>query len=223
MLCAVQVGDTADAWKSQALRFRGTFDAVTGHRLKLLMLLPVAATVGHAASGLRLEHRAERLTTVSAESGDIEYILVPVEDLGTGGEIYFTIAFTNVTGEALVRATVTARILPGMRYVGGSASGPGTDISFSIDGGATFAGPEELVSERHGKGRPVPPRYYTDIRWTMRHPLAPAATAYARYRAVGSARRATRGDPGMYRSAEKAMQGFFSKRATCESRMIRWF
>ncbi|HUO82064.1 MAG TPA: hypothetical protein VM616_04310, partial [Gammaproteobacteria bacterium] len=85
-------------------------------------------------------------------------------------------------------ATVTVTIPPGMRYVADSAAGPGTDIGYSIDGGASFAEPDELNFGQDSERRLVAAEFYTDIRWTMRHPLAPAATGYARFRAVAPER-----------------------------------
>jgi hypothetical protein len=59
----------------------------------------------------------------------------------------------------------------GLHYLPGSAKGPDCDIEFSTDGGATFAA-------RPGSGE------YTHVRWSMRRPLAPGATALLRFRAT---------------------------------------
>jgi uncharacterized repeat protein (TIGR01451 family) len=98
--------------------------------------------------------------------------------------VIYTVRFTNTTAEPLERATVTVTIPAGMRYVPGSAAGPGTDIRFSIDGGERFARPEELAFGQDDERRAVAAEFYTHIRWTMRYALVPAGTGYARFRAV---------------------------------------
>ena len=78
------------------------------------------------------------------------------------------------------KVQVSQKIPANTTYVPGSAGGPGADVEFSIDGGQTFARAEHLKLE---DGSIAPPERYTHIRWTLRNPLAPGATALARFRA----------------------------------------
>jgi len=146
------------------------------------------AMAGAAEQPLRVEVRAERLIEAVNARGEREPALVPATAVTPGEEVIYTVRFTNTTAEPLERATVTVTIPAGMRYVAGSAAGPGTDIGYSMDGGASFAEPDELNFGQDSERRLVAAEFYTDIRWTMRHPLAPAATGYARFRAVAPER-----------------------------------
>ena len=144
------------------------------------------AMAGAAAQPLRVEVRAERLIEAVNARGEREPALVPATAVTPGEEVIYTVRFTNTTAEPLERATVTVTIPAGMRYVAGSAAGPGTDIGYSMDGGTVFA-PAEDLQGGNGRRRAVAPEFYTDIRWVMRRPLAPGATAHARFRAVAAA------------------------------------
>ncbi|HUO81816.1 MAG TPA: hypothetical protein VM616_03040, partial [Gammaproteobacteria bacterium] len=93
---------------------------------------------------LRVEVRAERLIEAVNARSEREPALVPATGVSPGAEMHYTVRFTNTGAEPLEHATVTVTIPPGMRYVADSAAGPGTDIGYSIDGGASFAEPDEL-------------------------------------------------------------------------------
>jgi hypothetical protein len=58
-------------------------------------------------------------------------------------------------------------------------------VTFSVDGGASFASARELVEQTpEGKRAPIPTERYTHIRWRLRNSLAPGAVALARFQAT---------------------------------------
>ena len=64
----------------------------------------------------------------------------------------------------------------------GSASGPAAKVTFSTDGGQTFAAARDgSDDERHRARRSAE---YTHIRWELTHALAPGAVALARFQAT---------------------------------------
>ena len=66
-----------------------------------------------------------------------------------------------------------------------SASGPGADISYSIDGGRTFDRPENLkILDSQGLKQIAAADAYTHIRWQLKNILKANAVAFARFRAV---------------------------------------
>jgi hypothetical protein len=70
-----------------------------------------------------------------------------------------------------------------MTLVPNSAFGPGSDISFSLDG-EKFAPAGQLTVQENGAARPARADEYKHIRWVFKNPLPPGATAVARFRAV---------------------------------------
>jgi uncharacterized repeat protein (TIGR01451 family) len=110
---------------------------------------------------------------------------LPATDIRQGQVVYYTVRIRNPGTGPAHNVVVTKPVPANTRYVAESAAAPGAVVSFSIDGGKTFAPARELVAkEARGTPRPASPDAYTHIRWQLRYPLAPGATAYARFRAV---------------------------------------
>jgi uncharacterized repeat protein (TIGR01451 family) len=110
---------------------------------------------------------------------------VPATVLSQGEVVYYTVRIKNPTSEYLRDVSVTQRIPVNTVYVPDSASGPGAEVLFSIDGGVTFAVEEALNSiGEDGVAHRASEDEYTHIQWRMQNALAPGAVALARFRAV---------------------------------------
>ncbi len=110
---------------------------------------------------------------------------VPARELREGQVVYYTVKITNPSQQAAHNVVVIKPVPANTRYVADSAAAPGAQVSFSIDGGLTFAPARDLlIKDGQGAAKPAPPERYTHIRWQMRYPLAPRSTAHARFRAV---------------------------------------
>ncbi|MGB5104121.1 MAG: hypothetical protein WBO04_12520 [Steroidobacteraceae bacterium] len=92
--------------------------------------------------------------------------------LDAGDEVHYTIRVHNPGKEPVLDIVVTKRLPFGLGYIPGSAVGPACDVEFSTDGGTTFA----PASRK--------PASYSHVRWILRRPLAPGATALLRFRAT---------------------------------------
>ena len=107
------------------------------------------------------------------------------EKIVPGDEVIFTVTFTNISGESAANVTITNPVPDHMRFVAGSAFGPGTDITFSVDGGQTYGLPDELtVADATLGSRAATADDYSHIRWRMQNALQPGAKGFARFRAV---------------------------------------
>ncbi len=125
-------------------------------------------------------------TLPSAEGRQVRR-LMPAENqrIVPGDEVIFTVTFTNISAESADNVTITNPVPDHMRLVAGSAVGPGTDITFSVDGGQTYGLPDELtVADATLGSRPATADDYTHIRWRMQNALQPGAKGFARFRAV---------------------------------------
>jgi len=154
--------------------------------MKFLILLSVSlttlATLAMATEAVEL--RTQLVAEVRESAGTAErpiFRLVPADRLSQGQVVYYTVRITNPTPVFANKVQVSQLIPANTTYLPGSASGPGAQVEFSIDGGLTFARPEDL---KQADGTRAPPERYTHIRWTLRNPLAPGATALARFRAT---------------------------------------
>lgn len=141
----------------------------------------IAGEPGAVATQLVAEVR-ESLTTAP---GRETFRLVPATTLAQGQVVFYTVRIHNPAPIHARDVTVTQRIPDNTAYIADSAAGPGAEISFSLDGGQTFAGPDQLTTaDAAGAARLASAEQYTHIRWRLRNALAPGAVALARFRAV---------------------------------------
>jgi uncharacterized repeat protein (TIGR01451 family) len=135
-------------------------------------------------ANIETELVAEVRENVSTTPGTETFRFVPAKLLEQGQVVYYTVRIRNV-GAAFARdVIVTQRIPVNTIYVEDSASGPGANITFSVDGGQMFEPADKLMIDVEGNTQPAQPAQYTHIRWHLRNPLAPDAIALARFRAV---------------------------------------
>jgi uncharacterized repeat protein (TIGR01451 family) len=110
---------------------------------------------------------------------------VAADQLHIGDEIYYTVRVRNVTNTTIEDVVVIKAMPRNTEYVADSAVGPAAIIGYSTDGGGTFATSDDLeVVTLSGATRRAIPSDYTHLRWQLRHPLAPGATALLRFRGV---------------------------------------
>ena len=106
-----------------------------------------------------------------------------------GDELIYTVAYTNKTAKPAEKVMVTNPVPKHTRYKDGSAAGDNADITFSVDGGKTFATPDKLtvtIKDKAGKDnvRPAAGAEYTHIRWVLKQNVAPGQSGAVRFRAM---------------------------------------
>lgn len=128
---------------------------------------------------------AEKEKEVLNAQGQVERRLVPAGTVVPGEEVIYTIYFTNVSGNNADNVVIVDPVPENMVYKDGTAFGPGTEITFSVDGGNLYDGPENLtVTASDGRTRPALASDYTHLRWVFGPSLAPGQQGYVRFRAV---------------------------------------
>lgn len=130
---------------------------------------PDAATA--TGSGpLETEIVAEKyLAPASPESGVPRF--VTAQRLVAGDEVHYTLRVRNPGKAPVTGIQVTKRMPAGLQFVPDSAVGPACDVDYSVNGGASFQAEADPLQLSH-------------LRWTLRRPLAPGATALLRFRAT---------------------------------------
>jgi uncharacterized repeat protein (TIGR01451 family) len=104
---------------------------------------------------LETEIVVEKMVTDERAAGTKQRRFVAAQRLDAGDEVYYTIRVRNPGQEPVLDVVVTKRLPFGLDYIPGSAVGPACDVE---------------VTRSH-------------LRWTLRRPLAPGATALLRFRA----------------------------------------
>jgi len=129
----------------------------------MVIMVTLAAAVAFAAGEVSVSIKAEKQEVV-VKNGKKLIQVVPAAKFAPGDTIIYTITYTNKGKEPAVNAIIDDPIPKGTSYVGGSATGAGAEVTFSIDGGKTYMKPSELTG---GDKKPLSPEKYTNIRWTV--------------------------------------------------------
>jgi uncharacterized repeat protein (TIGR01451 family) len=129
----------------------------------------VGAALATGTDLLETEITAETFVQSARAGGPPRFAVA--RRLSAGDEVHYTIRVRNPGQQAVRNIQVTKRMPFGMQYLPGSAAGPASDVEFSTDGGRTFQAQPETEDFSH-------------LRWNLRRPLPPGATALLRFRAT---------------------------------------
>jgi uncharacterized repeat protein (TIGR01451 family) len=134
---------------------------------------------------LELATVVEKVVEVQDPGGGVKKELVPIAVASPGDEVVYTVTFTNVSKQLADNVRITNPIPREMRYLPNTASAPGSEVLYSVDGGLTYGTPGELrVKADDGSERSADAADYTHIRWILKSPLDAGAKGFARFRAV---------------------------------------
>jgi len=148
-------------------------------RLAVLLLAGLAGTPAARAQDAELGQPAEPVVT-------LEWTWI-IPGAGLAERLY-TGRF-RYEGEAPADALRIVLPVPaGMRYLQDSATGPGVEITFSVDGGRTFAAPDALRMMSAAPGALLRTRRasaadYTHIQWLLAGEFVPGLTGLVSFRA----------------------------------------
>ena len=109
--------------------------------------------------------------------------LAPPAKVLPGQEIIWTITATNTCAKPADKVVIENAVPEHMTYVADTAMGPGTEITYSLNGHDFIKQSELTVRDADGKSRPARAEEIKAIRWVVGTPIAPNSMAFARYRA----------------------------------------
>jgi uncharacterized repeat protein (TIGR01451 family) len=152
----------------------------------LLLGLSLVTGSAYAQGTVELKHIAEVETQVKTPDGKIEKKRGPVEKAIPGTEVIYTSIFKNTGAKPAAKISIKNAIPVGTTLVAGSPWGEGADITYSADGGKTWAAVDKIKIKdaATGKERPAALTELTHIRWSLRGDLAPSAQGEVGYRVV---------------------------------------
>ena len=138
-----------------------------------------------ADKGIRLDALLEKIVDSKGQDGSARFELVPAVVSAGGEQFVLTLRFTNTTGSMVDGVRITSAIPAGLRYVAGSATGPGGLVLFSVDGGRTFGTEQELTARgANPESGGAEQNAYTHVRWVLKAPLEVDAAGFVRFRAA---------------------------------------
>jgi uncharacterized repeat protein (TIGR01451 family) len=112
--------------------------------------------------------------------------LVPATSASPGEVLEYVLSYKNDGDEAATNAVIEDPIPKGTTFLANTATGENAEITFSSDGGKTFAVPVKLTYEiKLPSGgierRVATPAEYTNVRWTVKQ-IAPGASGQVSFR-----------------------------------------
>ena len=157
----------------------------TSKGLLLTGLLILGSAAVAQETTIRLEHKAEQWERVTDENGVEQTRLVEAARVMPGAAVLFTVTYTNTGDEPAEKVTITNPVPDHMVYVDASASSDNASVTFSVDGGESFAVAQDLlVADANGVQQPAIAKDYTHVRWMVDNDVASGASGAVQFTAV---------------------------------------
>jgi len=156
----------------------------------VLRLAAVAAGLALAAPALaapKIVFSIAQFREVAEQKGGARTTrMVPAQSVSPGDVVEYVLTYANQGDASATDANIDDAIPKGTTYLANTASGEGAEITFSSDGGKTFAPAVKLTYEfRLPSGavekRVATPAEYTHVRWTLKS-VPPGATGKVAFR-----------------------------------------
>jgi uncharacterized repeat protein (TIGR01451 family) len=132
---------------------------------------------------IALTTTAEIEKEVVNDKGQKSRVLVPAGKVIPGTEVVWTVTANNSCKQPSEKVVISNPVPEHMTLVPNSAFGPGSTVTYSIDG-KSFAAAEKLTVQENGASRPARAEELKHIRWELKSSLQPGASAFGRFRAV---------------------------------------
>ena len=151
-----------------------------------LMALLLAASVvpSAAAGGLVATQTIERQVRVSQSDGEVVIRWEPAGRASPGDHLRYSMTWRNETGQAADNVVLSVPVPAEMKYLENSASADGVLVTYSADGGASFAPRGSLTISADGATRSALSEEITHLRWSFVDAIPPDTEGVLRFSAV---------------------------------------
>jgi uncharacterized repeat protein (TIGR01451 family) len=148
-------------------------------------VIGAAEAPSRAPLDLIVSSTLERIVAAADDGGVAELAVTSATVASHADQLIYSVRFTNAGAHVLDTVRITSAVPAGVKYVAGSASGPGSEALFSVDNARTFGRPVELrLAAPDGSKGLADAADYTHVRWVLDAPLDAGAAGSARFRAV---------------------------------------
>lgn len=143
-----------------------------------ILLSFAGAAAAQTRGSIKLTATATQTRTVTGKNGVKTTTMVPVGRVLPGTKVTYTITYRNTGGKPAGNVVIHDPVPGHMHYIAGSAKGAHTTISYSVDGGKTWAAaPARLtVTSSNGSTRAATADDVTTLRWVVNGKVAPGAS-----------------------------------------------
>lgn len=154
-------------------------------RATLLALAVVGtSSLSAFANGLTAKQVVERATiSIDANGNEVRTYAI-AEEAAPGDEVRYSLTYINLGDTEAEAVNLVMPVPREVTYIETSAVAGGNALSFSADGGKTFAARGALMTGAGDQQRPARSDDITHIKWAFAEPVAPAATGAVSFSAV---------------------------------------
>lgn len=150
----------------------------------VLLLASLLANPAFAAGSIELKMKAEKDVQVINDKGEKQTKRIEAVKALPGEEVIYTISYANNGKEAADKVIIANPVPEHMIYVDNTATNENALVTYSVDGGKTYAEPGKLkVRKADGAERQAVGADYTHVRWVLRKPIQPGATGNVSFHA----------------------------------------
>ena len=136
-----------------------------------------------AGGNIEFKNIAEVEVEVKAADGKVEKKRSPVQKAIPGTVVFYTSTFTNISAKPAGNISINNPIPTNTTLVAASAYGEGMDITYSADGGKTWAAVDKVrLKGADGKERAAGISEFTHIKWSLRGELPAGKQGEAGFR-----------------------------------------
>jgi uncharacterized repeat protein (TIGR01451 family) len=158
------------------------------HQLALLPLLlaGIASAQAQGPSGncVELRNDVQMEIEFTDASGQKSIRLMPPSKVVPGNQVVYIITARNVCKKPVDKLVLNNPVPDHLSYVADSASGSGTDITFSVDGKNYSKAEALVVQDAEGHAHAARNEDIRSIRWILNGSLAPGQSTAVRFRAA---------------------------------------
>jgi uncharacterized repeat protein (TIGR01451 family) len=152
-----------------------------GFAMAIVSVSSLAFAQDKACVTLKTEAQMEQ-DYVDAQGKPAKRLVAPGKVV-PGNEVIWTITATNTCAKPADKVVIENAVPEHMTYVADSAMGPGTTITYSLNGREFTKQSELAVRDADGTSRPARAEEIKAVRWVIGTAIAPNSMAFARYRA----------------------------------------
>lgn len=137
-----------------------------------LLMLPLTAV-----AQVTLVSEAHKVVPVTQADGTVTEEWQTADKIVPGDKVGYRITYSNTGKNAAAGVVINNPVPANTLYLANSATGAGTQITYSVDGGESFAPSAELVVvDADGNERKARAEDITHIRWTLQEAIAQNAS-----------------------------------------------
>ncbi|MAS24103.1 MAG: hypothetical protein CMI08_13960 [Oceanospirillaceae bacterium] len=146
------------------------------------LLLALLMVPGLVMAEVSLKTEAFKIVAVPQTDGSVMEEWRSADQVVPGDKVGYRISYNNTGSDAAEAVVINNPVPAQSEFIANSAIGAGSDVTYSVDGGNSFAAASQLTVEENGATREAKASDYTNIRWQLTQPVAAGASGQVEFK-----------------------------------------